>query len=134
MVVLNLNLVSKTVPTSLVLAVPADRIGSGANVIDHNPTAFLSPGHFFLPRLPEPEPRSRRTADDQPSMPPSGLPSGPAGSGSGQLALLARTATATVKPTVAMTLRRAVKPSRVRYPQATPCQRGWRRMATSAAK
>ena len=115
MVVLNLNLVSKTVPTSLVLAVPADRIGSGANVIDHNPTAILSPGHLSMPRFSEPEPRSRRTADEQ-SMPPSGLPSGPDENGSGPLAPLARTATATVKPTVAVTLRQAVKPSRVRYP------------------
>ena len=56
---------------------PADRIGAGFVAIDY-PTTFLSLGQF-LPRLPEPEPRSRQEVLDAMSMPPSGDPAGPAG-------------------------------------------------------
>jgi hypothetical protein len=88
MSVKNLNRVLKTVLAgSVKLAAPADRIGFGVNtVIDHYPTAFLSQGQFPTPRLPESEPRSRRTAADDRSMPPQGLPAGPNGSGSGKSA------------------------------------------------
>jgi len=65
---------------------PADRIGSGLVAGVGYPTAFLSQGQFPMPRLPEPEPRSRRAVADDQSMPPNGNPNGPAGRLSGNSA------------------------------------------------
>jgi hypothetical protein len=82
MVVTTLNTrVLKTATVGNVkLPTPADRIGAGfVSGIDHYPTTFLSQGQFPVPRLPEPEPRSRREGVDAMSMPPSGGPAGPAG-------------------------------------------------------
>jgi hypothetical protein len=78
------TLKTRVLKTALVgnvkLPTPADRIGSGFVVgMDHYPTTFLSQGQFPLPRLPEPEPRSRQEVFDAMSMPPAGSPSGPAG-------------------------------------------------------
>jgi len=125
MVVINPNLLPKTaLVSSLKLAAPADRTGSGVNVIDHYPMAILSLGHFPLPRFPEPEPRSRRTVADEQSMPPQGLPDGPAGSDSGPLARRrparkavttppAGNTTGTVNPAVPVASRRVVPASRL---------------------
>jgi hypothetical protein len=47
------SLVLKTVKvTSVKLPTPADRIGSGAAVVDSPPADFLSQGHSFQPQLP----------------------------------------------------------------------------------
>jgi hypothetical protein len=70
-------LVPKTVTVSVTLT-PADRIGSGRAFIDQ-PATFLSQGQFLMPRLPDPEHRSRRQAVDFESMPADGGPAGPAG-------------------------------------------------------
>jgi hypothetical protein len=86
MVTTNLtNLVLKTATTGNKLVARADRIGSGFAVVTaHDPAAFLSPGHFPMPRLPEPEQiRPRREVTDVMSMAPAGLPVGPTGSPSG---------------------------------------------------
>ena len=86
MVTTNLNnLVQKTVLVGNKPAARADRIGSGFAVVTaHDPAAFLSPGHFPMPRLPEPEQtRSRREVTDVMSMAPAGMPVGPTGSPSG---------------------------------------------------
>lgn len=78
------------------LPAPADRIGSGFVAAGgHYPTTFLSRGQFPLPRLPEPDTRSRRAVVAM-AMPPAAVPAGPAGSVSGATACrgpLARTAT-----------------------------------------
>jgi hypothetical protein len=73
--------VLKTVSAgNVTLPTPADRIGAGFVVsIDYHPTTVLSQGQFPMPRLPEPEPRSRQEVFDAMSMPPAGDPSGPAG-------------------------------------------------------
>ena len=78
------TLKTRVLKTALVgnvkLPTPADRIGSGRVVdLDYPPTTFLSQGQFPMPRLPEPEPRSRQEVFDAMSMPPAGSPSGPAG-------------------------------------------------------
>ena len=76
---LNTRVLKTATVGNVKLPTPADRIGAGfAGVIDHYPTTFLSLGQF-LPRLPEPEPRSRQEVVDAMSMPPSGGPAGPAG-------------------------------------------------------
>ena len=71
------NLVLKTVSVGVTLT-PADRIGSGRAAVD-NPATFLSQGQFLMPRLPDPEHRSRRQAVDSLSQPAAGGPAGPAG-------------------------------------------------------
>jgi hypothetical protein len=79
MVATTLNTRVKTATVGNVkLPTPADRIGAGFVAIDFYPTTFLSQGQF-LPRLPEPERRSRREGVDAMSMPPSGGPAGLAG-------------------------------------------------------
>jgi len=65
---------------------PADRIGSGLVAGVDYPTAFLSQGQFPMPRLPEPEPRSRRAVADDQSLPPNGNSNGPDGRISGNSA------------------------------------------------
>lgn len=130
----NLNRVLKTVLAgSVKLPAPADRIGSGVNaVIDHYPTAVLSQGRFLTPRLPEPEPRSRRTVADDESM-PTPETAGSSGSASGLSARLTRvtapltrTFMSAVKPTAFGMPRRTVKPSRVSHPwsHGKPCPVG----------
>jgi hypothetical protein len=78
------NLVLKTAQAGNVkLLVPADRIGAVlGTAIDSYPTTFLSQGHFPMPRLTEPEHRSRQVVVE-PSMPPATGPASSAGSLSG---------------------------------------------------
>lgn len=101
------ELVSKQVLTAL-----ADRIGSGSAMpVDHPPATFLSRGHFPMPRLPEPatERGSRQVVlDAMTSMPSAGIPTGPVGSASGNLA---RTCPSAVKPTATRTPPQAVRTS-----------------------
>jgi len=79
------QLMTASVRTAKVLT-PADRIGSGVVAGIDYPTAFLSQGQFLMPRLPEPEPRSRRAVADDQSLPPNGNPNGPDGRNSGNSA------------------------------------------------
>ena len=76
------TLKTRVLKTALVgnvkLPTPADRIGSGFAADIDNPATVLSQGQFPMPRLPEPEPRSRQEVFDATSMPPAGSPSGPA--------------------------------------------------------
>ena len=76
MAVKNLNRVLKTVLVGFVKpTASADRVGSGSNVaVDIvSPAIFLSLGQFLMPRLSEPEPRSRQEVADAMSMPPNGI-------------------------------------------------------------
>lgn len=84
---LNIRVLKTALVGNVKLPTPADRIGSGlVNRIDYHPTTFLSLGQFPMPRLPEPEPRSRQEVVDAMSMPPAGDPDGPAGRVSGNTA------------------------------------------------
>ncbi len=76
---LNTRVLKTATVGNVKLPTPADRIGAGFVAVDSYPTTFLSQGQFPLPRLPEPECRSRREGVDAMSMPPSGGPAGPAG-------------------------------------------------------
>ena len=77
---LNTRVLKTVLVGNVKLPTPADRIGTGFVAgMDHYPTTFLSQGQFPLPRLPEPESRSRQEVFDAMSMPPAGDPDGPAG-------------------------------------------------------
>lgn len=85
MAVTNLtNLVLKTAQVgNVTLLTPADRIGAVlGTAIGSYPTNFLSQGHFPMPRLSEPEHRSRQVVVE-PSMPPAAGPASLVGSLSG---------------------------------------------------
>jgi hypothetical protein len=82
MAVTNLtNLVLKTAQVgNVTLLTPADRIGAvRGTAIDSYPTNFLSQGHFPMPRLSEPEHRSRQVVVES-SMPPTADPASSVGS------------------------------------------------------
>jgi hypothetical protein len=100
MVLMNLILVQLTdLVRSVKLPTPADRIGSGfmADIADY-PTTSLSLGQFPLPRLSEPDHRSRQEVIDAQSMqamPPGRGPVGRTGSVSGASACRRSLATVT---------------------------------------
>jgi hypothetical protein len=77
---LNTRVLKTALVGSVKLTTPADRIGSGFVAgTGYHSTTFLSQGQFPMPRLPEPEHRSRQEVFDAMSMPPAGDPDGPAG-------------------------------------------------------
>jgi hypothetical protein len=77
---LNTRVLKTVLAGNVKLPTTADRIGTGFVVgTDYHSTTFLSLGQFPMPRLPEPEPRSRQEVFDAMSMPPAGAPDGPAG-------------------------------------------------------
>src|SRR4051812_41713596 len=77
---LNTRVLKTATVGNVKLPTSADRIGAGFVAgVDHYPTTFLSQGQFPMPRLPEPQNRSRREVVDATSMPPSGDPAGSAG-------------------------------------------------------
>jgi hypothetical protein len=83
---LNTRVLKTATVGNVKLPTPADRIGAGfVSAVDFYPTTFLSLGQF-LPRLPEPDDRSRREVVDAMSMPPSGGPAGSAGRFPGETA------------------------------------------------
>jgi hypothetical protein len=130
------NLVSKTVPASVVLAVPADRIGSGTNVIDAPPTTVLSLGQFLMPRLSESDPRSGRMVErfNQASKRPFLAPTVSAEGCTGLLAPPATTVTLSVSPTVARTERHTGTGYPVRHHRTIAYQRGWSQPTNPTAK
>lgn len=87
MVTKNLNRVLKTVLVGSVKpTASADRVGSGTNGTIDTLASFLSLGLFLLPRLSEPEPRSRMEVADPMSMPPNEIEHGQPESVSGPTA------------------------------------------------
>jgi hypothetical protein len=86
LVTLNVLVLATVQVGNVKLPTPADRIGAGLVDFATYPTTSLSQGHIPLPRLPEPEPRSRQEVIDMQTMhemPPAGRSASSAGSSFG---------------------------------------------------